>query len=577
MANEVAFESRFRHFIMPWARSDWPRRSTLDLLERPFTFSQDGILSPSEFTRLAESRGISINEGQLEQLHRRRVLIPFFQVLSRRGAANTRSFDPTPPAPPGSNGWRLLESAREGVLVDPVDRRFLPWPRGRYGSSIFYYAPFQVVGLHELRPIFALIESSWHDGARSYELETIDADTRRKVRHARDLTIALEALASVFLPDIRRQVSGSTNGTIEEWFVFRDQHDPAEVLRFLGVAPDLLVSQGDELLFRAQAFDPLDGWIKLIRNANQNAWNALKGEARLALDYRLAAELLLRLHDGLAAAGHVPSPDLLPEMARHQRRGRLLSEPGELDEILSDFGLSPHAAVVVAVEGATEAILFPRILECAGVVPRAGFADVVELKGGGNDAGVIARHVVPPRMGHERGDYAVLQRPLTHAAIVVDPDSRWAEPGARDMIVDSILSCLEARFRTERMRSQLDQLVTIHTWSRSRGPFEFANFTDDELAEGVLSSSDSIHGSRDRLVRAIRAQRSSPHPDIERACKRIARGLTKPRLAEALWPTLEPKLGAAFDGDDDEPPIAKIAHEVIRAGLAARRANAVEL
>ncbi len=552
----------------------WPSRSTLDLLDRPLVFSQQDLLPPSEFTRFASTRGIDVREEHLEQLHRRRVLVPFFEILNKASSKWSR-ITVEGGIVGGSDIQRIYGAASDGRLADPASRSFQRWRREDRGRR-FFYSPYQIVGLYELAPILGLIEARWGPEGRYHaDLEPIDRAARESAKRGRDLAIALAALDAAYSPRVHGVVRHP-----DEWDAVFEQHDPGAHLAFLGVEPELLTQQAERLLLRAAAFDPLDGWIELVRNANDAAWDELGGDARHALDYRIAAELLLLLYDDLAFArdGVSLGPTSPTPLSVNGTRGRLFPAPGELDETLNRFGLSPHSAVVMAIEGPSEARIVPRLLEAAGIDPRSHFAELVELQGGGNDAGVIARLVVPPRFRDEHNDFGMLRRPLTHVAVVVDPDSKWAQVGARESIVDSIMACLSSRLRTDRMRGQIDQLVTVHTWASERGPFEFAHFTDDQLADAVMAvTGGRFRVDRSQLLAAIRAQRASPHPDIERACQRIARGVSKPDLAEALWAALEPRVRTALERGLDEPPLVRIVRDVIMEGLKTRRATAVEL
>ena len=61
-------------------------RTTLDLLSLPFPFSQVDLLDPSEFIKAANQRrigtwvGRDLDESGLQELHRQRILVPFYCV-----------------------------------------------------------------------------------------------------------------------------------------------------------------------------------------------------------------------------------------------------------------------------------------------------------------------------------------------------------------------------------------------------------------------------------------------------------------------------------------------------------------
>jgi hypothetical protein len=80
-----------------------------------------------------------------------------------------------------------------------------------------------------------------------------------------------------------------------------------------------------------------------------------------ALDYRIAAEILLLFYEDLAARGQAdPLPDV-PRNGWHPLAERLSYRGQTLDEDLMHLGISPHPRVVLAIEGETEQIHVPLI------------------------------------------------------------------------------------------------------------------------------------------------------------------------------------------------------------------------
>ena len=100
--------------------------TTLALLQDRYAFTQAKLLSPQGFIGEAKKRGVSLDREQLELLHRRRVLQPFYRVHSRPVAT------PDPSCPSSGHIDSALQEVRfalaEGHLSDPANRRFTPWP-----------------------------------------------------------------------------------------------------------------------------------------------------------------------------------------------------------------------------------------------------------------------------------------------------------------------------------------------------------------------------------------------------------------------------------------------------------------
>lgn len=89
------------------------------------------------------------------------------------------------------------------------------------------------------------------------------------------------------------------------------------------------------------------------------------------------------------------------------------------------------------------------------------------------------------------------------------------------------------------MRDAVERLVAVATWDRHGQSFEFANFTDRQLARASAEVDPRKDFSEDRvaMARRIRARRGSIAPLIGGASKLV--------LAEALWPVLEARMRLA--------------------------------
>ena len=102
--------------------------------------------------------------------------------------------------------------------------------------------------------------------------------------------------------------------------------------------------------------------------------------------------------------------------------------------------------------------------------------------------------------------------------------------------------------------------MDIVTWGHL--PFEFAHFTDRELADTMLGIAKSPHPQgRDQLIRNLGMLRIHDHePNVEKVWKRgrwPGSGLDKVQLAEALWPVLERKVKRAIRRGTAGPPVMR--------------------
>jgi hypothetical protein len=109
--------------------------------------------------------------------------------------------------------------------------------------------------------------------------------------------------------------------------------------------------------------------------------------------------------------------------------------------------------------------------------------------------------------------------------------------------------------------------LQIRTWSESC--YEFAHFTNEELADGIIAVRTTINGlSREQLVQAIATERAR-RKDIKEVWSRWEHEPGKPELAEALWLTLEAKI--QLRKIDDQAPTPQIAEVIWDAYLTAQQ------
>ena len=111
------------------------------------------------------------------------------------------------------------------------------------------------------------------------------------------------------------------------------------------------------------------------------------------------------------------------------------------------------------------------------------------------------------------------------------------------------------------MRQQLDGLVKTTTWKRTGESFEFAHFTDRQIAHAIQTLDkrprQPTFEGRVQAVARVRAKRGN--------LKTVLGYVSKPDLAEELWPVLEKKLTAAQRlGTQRRIPIVRVLEEALR-------------
>ena len=537
--------------------------STLALLRDPFAFTQTGLLSPEDFTTEAEKRGVRLDRGQLEVLHRRRVLQPFFVVHSRPVA------DPGPsPDPTGFFDSAVREirfALAEGRLSDPAFRRFAPWPRSRSHRSL-WYSHHQLLLLRFIPQLQAHMQAHRVSNQLVWHLAPLDARTKAKFASERSLALLIEALASKYRPRVVGSLRSGALGTEQDLLRFMNSDEDVPGLQEIDLPSDVFVRQADRLLVEADTFDPLGAWSEVVRIADPRRWEDLRFDALVAHEYTIAAEMLLRLVEDQARRGIADPPDVPRTQFFHPRQKRLRVDDRERAETVMRFGTSDRPTLVLAVEGDTEHEIVPRVLDMMGYDPLASLISVVNMRSVDGDVKLLARAVAVPRLdpGADRSDRSIrLFSPLTSLMVVVDPEGPYEiHEGAeaeKGKMVESVLSSLPLPLRTDAMRNDLALILHIRRWPEE---FEFAHWSDRELAEALQSISQHAAGlPLDDLTCRISKHRDSGDTLSSVWTNWRPRTPSKVDLARALWPSLAVRIRTSPTAE--EIPIVVAIREAI--------------
>ena len=330
-------------------------------------------------------------------------------------------------------------------------------------------------------------EQSWLIAGFDNVVRTEAVERRRK------RVLALAALAPRYLPGVLGKLSIPPFIDEEELRRFRFESDVRNLLSAVGFDSAQLRAEAEGFLLDAKR-DPLREWLPLVRHANHSAWSKLRGEPLDCLWLRIGAEILLRAHEELAANGDLePLPDISGAdwwTPLHDRLSRTSSNAEPLERALAKFGLSPYPRVLVLVEGETELVHFPLLLEQFGL-NRPEYVRVQLCKGAGVNPQLLARYAISPRIGGKLGDAWQLNATPTALVIAMDPENMWATAEKREGQDRKIKKAIREQVGLQGGQigdTELDFLVNIHVWHGDL-EYELANFTPDELLTAITSSS----------------------------------------------------------------------------------------
>jgi hypothetical protein len=553
----------------------------------PWALTQKQPLDAAAFISEAAKRGFTLDIATLRELYRRRLLIPFMMLTHQpvRPPAKPRE----PDSPFGGTLLKELQHAHDtGRLRDlsslPYMSR-LAWERSRQKSQGWWngmiYSYYQLLVLPTIENILVYRRYQKRGRRRLARLPEPDAILRHQTGRLRKMAVALTALDARYLPNLDPEwIQVSDVLDPEDWAGYRESFDPVPMQAWLAYPPEQIRQDAEWLLTRAHTVDPVGtDWSRLMRRAPAKSRKYLKDAALLALDARIAAEILLRFYEDLAHRRQAePLPDLSVYKGWHPLHERLSNHPETLDDDLVCLGISPHPRVVLALEGETEMYHAPLVWRVLGFSEAPELMRLLKLGGTSQDLTKVAAVTAAPLVGGQvRADAWKLIKPYTRLFVAVDPDSPFTTPervaAEKTKIINEIRGVLKAQGVTRPNSAELDELVEIRVWDAPC--YEFAHFTDDELADGLIEVHPTIDGwTRDELVEALSYWRAKKK-DIKRVWEsgrwiEPSKSMTgrwepepsKVKLAEALWPTLLRKIHLYKTMQDAPvPPIVAVIND----------------
>lgn len=561
----------------------------ISLLDQDFVFSQLPVLTGQKFREEAQLRGVDLLEEDLERLRRSEILVPLFVARrSLRGVRHSITNAPDPeraviPQWIFADDFVGLRADRDAGLLDPGTAdatkplraiRKVANRRVQYAERL--YSHWQVVDLRSAAPTLPGLRR--RSSQRSSWERALIASEARRVKDRERRTVLLAALESRYYPDVVRALRVPLLRQ-SAWDTFAREFDARTLLGLLGWQRAELKDEAERLLRNARAVDAIADWSELVRLIAPGRWKDLRGAALLAHDHRIAAEMILLFIEELRLKkrGTKPQPDLALD-------GRLQTDRGELDEVLTKFGLSPYASVLLVVEGQTEQALLPLVMGELGIPKHEAHIRLINAKTETRDHLLLATYAALPKLGEIKGGVAEFIRPPTRYFIVVDADRTYRAPFKREQErqkwVQVLFEALPSEMQTGLARTEVDSLVLVETWKQDFD-FERAHFTDNEIAvaafaTGRPSPGDTVSHLEARLARDRRDILGGHARKLEDAWKGWLRSPSKPDLALALWPTLRRRIRSKRSRAGlDEIPCARILLQADELARSTPRRNVV--
>lgn len=525
--------------------------SALDALDFPYSFSQTPTLTVSAFLRAVKERGVTMTEAQLQGLHRRRLLVPLWRytrssaAIIRAAAAQDYLARQLAGFPPESRR-DLVEARATGRLFCALDERFMSSSQRRrehgelltWMTSEYLYSSYQLNALPLIEPGLPALRYDKTGAVCGLEVDKYwRLYVVRRSRETAEVAIWLSVLEGVYRESITRTLKLDSGAGVDEYDDWRRDLDPTETLAAIGVDQDQLTATADGLLTLADQVDPLKDWLDLVAEVRPGKWERLGGTARQAIDLLISAELIMRLHDELTGIAGPPGRRL--RRGQHDRyQTRRLQLSGHLDPVLTEYGLSPHPRLLLIVEGETEHRLFPRVMDMFDVTLDPRFIAVENAATVNRDLTALIAYASALRVEPDpAGRFLSPNRPLTRVLVVMDPEGkmRTVEERARRRKgwIDRLMLELSAEHRTDAVRSLIEQQIHVRTWNTRPQGFEFAHFSDRQLAVAIMAiDGRQRHRNLPRLIEHVaRARSADTLKDVVRSNQKVI----SPRSCGRCW------------------------------------------
>jgi hypothetical protein len=379
----------------------------------------------------------------------------------------------------------------------------------------------------------------------------------------RAVALIVTLLEARYLPEVEPGWNRLRGIDDEEWFAWRASYDPqrqVDRLRTVDVALDDVHDFAEGLLVKASFLDPTGQWEALIRRAPAKKWESTKGDLALAMEQRLAAEILLKFYSD--AGGDSPVRPSAAALMWHPLNDRVSDRREPVSRLLMRLGVCAYPGAILVVEGETEQLMAERILDEIGLDDASELVQIVTTRGVDKNLHMLAAATVAPVLGERHPDAYEMLRPPCHLVAVVDSEGKYATPEQvereRGKVVKAIVDVVSTQ-RPDADTQELDSLVELRTWSGRT--FEFTHFTDAELLTAITTvhTDPTARPGDVQLLTAIAHARSRGH-DLKSVWHGWAHSPRKPELVDALWPILRTKIQESLGTGQPLPELAAAVH-----------------
>ena len=385
----------------------------------------------------------------------------------------------------GINWWdpnMVTEWIDDQTIWMPKREQFKPW--STYKDDEGWWDVESYYSIYQTLPLFKFIEStsltlgieriaSWttDDAIRWFQMW--EPHAKRIVEVFSDGTNAFDdaatlcqVLSSRYLP--YAQADGALisvpHPDFFDWDKFRTEWDANKFLNELGISESVIAARWQTVSIQARHVDPLESWKDFIEFIKRDKKERLKDKALLGQAWWTMERMLNLFHQDLTGQKQYEFEDSPEDKELFYGEGVPKNDLRFLEFLSNQYGVNPRPKLILVVEGDGEEDQVPRIAE--KIVPpsltRARVA-VMNIKGIGE----------LPKLERLIDHYHSLQ---TIVFLVLDNENNAQSRKAK--LVNAVSKWNPSRTVTK------DEY--IHLWDKN---IEFDNFTDEEIAEAMTTTS----------------------------------------------------------------------------------------
>jgi hypothetical protein len=358
------------------------------------------LLNSRRFVDYLDARDIDMHEDELEYFEKTGFIYPVLRLKRPVVKEN----DEIHYGGISSSAWYLKRYSEMGLLEFPNPNNFHLWNeyKGKKGeeNTLIYYHPYQAfliikfLNLTRVTLTSSYLETLINCEKMLEQERKLHQTVKKAFLDARPRLIMqiglLLYLQNAYQPNHRGRLTLTPDQkSYERWTNWRENvFSASSTLEKSGMSLTEVADLRDYFAVQAHFTDPMSSWYPLIRLVPFGQREKLKGKALLAQDYYEIVHILNFFLKDLTEKEQ-PEPDDIIDGRRGKWKDDYYGRKFKYEDkdiqkrIISDYLYVSIPKVVLLVEGDTEEISIPILMNALGIVPEIAGIHIVNFQGTG--------------------------------------------------------------------------------------------------------------------------------------------------------------------------------------------------